>query len=686
MKRLLALGALLVALCSLSAPAFAAHGWGTGGDSTLAATTVYDVQQYGTTTGNALITGHPVAGDTLRLSGLIVTAFDLKPTTYGFWAQEPGGGPWSGILCYTGADNPTAPPVPANGYPHDAIALGDIVTVQGVYAEFGAAGVTLSEINIGKGLNGTFPYYVQKTGHTAVPSPVRLVTGAFRFTDATCAEQWEGVLVELDSVQITQGYPFTEGGLQQMEANTPPACMGAGVDTCRIDDKMIPGTPSNSSTYWVAGTQYRTVVGIANQENGGYKIIPRSLTGDLTYIGAEPPPNLLRAYSIDATHVVALFDKKMDPVTATDPNNYAMLNTNPSGAGTLSTDSTSITFLVSPAMVGGSAETLYVAGVKGVPPLGTAMVGTQKKGFRGGITPITMIQTPGSQHDSSAIINEWVTTQGVATVGSSEYRSGGAIFIQDMSLASYSGVETYSPPIQVTRGDNVTMAGQVQEFNGKTELGLIFYAVVNSSGNTLPAPVALTVAQMNGSAPATAELYEGMLVATTGKVASDTVVDPTRTWRLRAGADTIKVDRNALYAYTPTPGDDVAMCAILDYYSGLWTLAPRATDDMYCGPSGPLGVGDGKLAFALRQSTPNPFNRMASIRYSVAKSAPTALKIYNVNGQLVRSLFDGVRAAGDYSATWDGRNESGKSVSSGIYYYRLSSGNQSLTKKLVLSR
>ena len=76
--RLVVAGAAL-AVCCLTGQAFAAHGWGTGGDSSLAAITIYDLQHYGGTVG------YPATGDTVKFTGKIVTALDTKPTTYGFW-------------------------------------------------------------------------------------------------------------------------------------------------------------------------------------------------------------------------------------------------------------------------------------------------------------------------------------------------------------------------------------------------------------------------------------------------------------------------------------------------------------------------------------------------------------------------------------------------------------------------
>lgn len=673
MKRLIALMMVVATTCCLTGSASAKHGWGTGGDSTFAATTIYDLQQNGTPSGNSALTGHPVVGDTMKYVGKIITAIDTKPNSFGFWIEEPAAGAYSGVLVYTGTDNPFAA-----GY-----RVGDIVTVQGLYAEFGSAGITLTEVNTGQAVAGgglPFATYVNKTGHTVPPAPKRLVTGVLRMTDPACVEPWEGVLAVLDSVYVQSLWPFSTGVIQQIAANVPPACMGAGIDTCHINPKLIAPNP-----VWTVGHQYSSVVGVVSQEFGAYYIAPRDLTNDLQDLGAPAPPDLTRAFALDATHVLAFFDKEMEKATAEDPTNYDMLHATVV-SGSLSTDSLTVTLTVS-GMVGGTADSLLVFGVR-TNSAHVPMIGTQSRGFRDGITSITQVQTPGALHDSSAIVNEVATVQGVVTVGSSTF-GGGAVFIADPAGggAPYTGLETFAPPTTVAIGDNVTMAGTVAEFNNKTEL-TTFYTVINSSGNALPPPANVTVSQINNAHPASAELYEDMYLATTGTVASDTVVGSGTDWFLNVGADTIKVGRNADggYNFTPTPGDQVSMCAILDYNATGFILQPRNHQDMYCGPSGPLGVGSGNVRFALRQSAPNPFSRFTQIHYSIANTGPASLKIYNVTGQLVRTLLDGAGRPGEYSTTWDGRTQSGRPASSGIYYYRLNSGSQSLTRKLVLSR
>lgn len=97
--------------------------------------------------------------------------------------------------------------------------------------------------------------------------------------------------------------------------------------------------------------------------------------------------------------------------------------------------------------------------------------------------------------------------------------------------------------------------------------------------------------------------------------------------------------------------------------------------------------------FELCQNYPNPFNPFTTIPFQVGGSqfivhSPihSTLKIYNILGQLVRTLVDEETAPGKYEAIWDGKDDSGKKVSSGIYFYQLKTPDYTATKKMVLLR
>jgi subtilisin family serine protease len=85
----------------------------------------------------------------------------------------------------------------------------------------------------------------------------------------------------------------------------------------------------------------------------------------------------------------------------------------------------------------------------------------------------------------------------------------------------------------------------------------------------------------------------------------------------------------------------------------------------------------------LLQNSPNPFNPQTTIRFALGDAQYATLTVYNVAGQRVRTLFDGLARAGEHSVVWNGRDESGESVASGVYFYRLAAGVETQSRKMV---
>ena len=87
---------------------------------------------------------------------------------------------------------------------------------------------------------------------------------------------------------------------------------------------------------------------------------------------------------------------------------------------------------------------------------------------------------------------------------------------------------------------------------------------------------------------------------------------------------------------------------------------------------------------ALSQNYPNPFNSTTILSYEIKKGEHVGLRIYDILGREVRELVNGVQKEGYYQVNWDGRNNQGKGVTSGIYFYQLNVRDFKESKKLVL--
>jgi hypothetical protein len=88
----------------------------------------------------------------------------------------------------------------------------------------------------------------------------------------------------------------------------------------------------------------------------------------------------------------------------------------------------------------------------------------------------------------------------------------------------------------------------------------------------------------------------------------------------------------------------------------------------------------------LQQNYPNPFNPSTTIRYSLVEDGYVSLRVYNILGQEVATLVDGLQHPGQQSVVWDGRNDAGEPVADGVYLYKLSTGATVNIQKMLLMK
>lgn len=115
---------------------------------------------------------------------------------------------------------------------------------------------------------------------------------------------------------------------------------------------------------------------------------------------------------------------------------------------------------------------------------------------------------------------------------------------------------------------------------------------------------------------------------------------------------------------------------IAAYYDNIVvkTLAPLAVKD---------NTSRNVTDYTLEQNYPNPFNPSTKINYQIAASGYVSLKVYDQIGREVKTLVASEQSAGRHNIQWDGRDAAGKTVTSGIYFYTLKSGQVSLSKKMI---
>ena len=138
--------------------------------------------------------------------------------------------------------------------------------------------------------------------------------------------------------------------------------------------------------------------------------------------------------------------------------------------------------------------------------------------------------------------------------------------------------------------------------------------------------------------------------------------------------------------------NDMAVENDVTYYYWLETIDSRG-ESYYYGPVSAIPVSEGSgnetpnpLAFSLSPNYPNPFNASTSIEYSLPIKCHVELVIFSVAGRRIRTLVDAVQSAGYKSIHWNGRNDAGYAVASGIYFYRIEAGDFTDVRKMILLR
>jgi hypothetical protein len=117
-----------------------------------------------------------------------------------------------------------------------------------------------------------------------------------------------------------------------------------------------------------------------------------------------------------------------------------------------------------------------------------------------------------------------------------------------------------------------------------------------------------------------------------------------------------------------------------------WGLFSRQNSFIFLTPTGVTSPAITVTDFHLEQNYPNPFNPSTTVKYELPKPVEVHLKIYDLMGQHVRTLVQQDQPAGRYTILWDGRNEKGEVLASGVYLYQLRAGSFVQTRRMALVR
>jgi hypothetical protein len=143
------------------------------------------------------------------------------------------------------------------------------------------------------------------------------------------------------------------------------------------------------------------------------------------------------------------------------------------------------------------------------------------------------------------------------------------------------------------------------------------------------------------------------------------------------------------YVYCFNSGPNTEVYLILGTFVNNVVTVRADGFSMYKSAEAALDVADTDqvpLMYALKQNYPNPFNPTTTFEFTLEAAGPVNMAVYDLAGHKIRTLVDESMAPGTHSVTWDGRDDAGIRMSAGVYFYRLTAGSVTMTKKMMLMK
>jgi len=292
------------------------------------------------------------------------------------------------------------------------------------------------------------------------------------------------------------------------------------------------------------------------------------------------------------------------------------------------------------------------------------------------IKDIQYTEDPSGQSD---LLGQRVTVSGTLSIEPWGFFSHN-FFIQD-SLGMWSGILVKYFSYSAADQDSIRLTGTVAEaWGGLTALINVENFENLGIANTIIDPIEVTTEEISTTGE-NAEAYECVLVKVSGICDNDSL--GWREWSLDDGSGPTRIYHGMIDDFFPIQGEEYEVTGVQFLWYGNFVVLTRFISDIV----GPSGIDEGNMitpVLELTQNYPNPFNPETIIKYSIPKNSKVSLNIYNIKGQKVRTLIKDKLETGQHSVVWNGTDENNKSVSSGIYFYKLKVANFEKTKKMIL--
>ncbi|MCD4652285.1 MAG: lamin tail domain-containing protein [Candidatus Cloacimonetes bacterium] len=277
------------------------------------------------------------------------------------------------------------------------------------------------------------------------------------------------------------------------------------------------------------------------------------------------------------------------------------------------------------------------------------------------------IQYTDATSGESPLMGEAVTTGGIVTAIFNDF-----FFIQD-GTGAWSGIYIDETPSRLAVGDSVLVTGSVAELFNRT-------TIANVQDVTVVCTDTVPLEELLYSGDVSDEQWEGVLVTLDNAVVTDTL--DYGEWQVDDGSGVCLIDDYGSYSYNPTIGEQLLITGVVEYSYGAFKIEPRNDADISIDTANDNNVNIYETG--LQSNFPNPFNPETTIEFTLTEPSLTVLTVYNIKGQLVKTLINQRLQSGSHKVNWDGKDNSGQPGSSGIYFFKLKYGGKTSIQKATL--
>ncbi len=557
--------------------------------------------------------------------------------------------------------------------PNPLLTIGDTVEITGTIGSFG------TEIQFGNGATWTFPVEGDE------PAPVETTPS--------------GILGDVEPYEWVGNFAAVTGTIADIDGSTfYMVNTGGGVDTleCYVDSD----TGIDLSGMEV-GDEYKVLGPLVNF-NTLIELKPR-MQADLI---ADPTLPIIREVDLDdwvpsandpiEVQIVVSDDQGIADATIT----YRSNNTDGTEPGAWMTSSMSM--VRNEDWVGSipgqtSDKVDFYVTVEDMEGQVVSSPGNAPDGYLEcaiGLTSIYEMQWvhPDSSDQTNPYDGKVLNIRGVVTAGTGDTAVPSQMIVQEQETGPYGGYR-YGAVVSrlgsgyatsYYRGDLVDIGGTGDNYFGLDQIAPHNANAVNvlAFGVALPPAERATTQVLaddsnEDGTPRRGEAYENVWVKTyVAEILGVGTFSPAEYWISDTGAwaDSLEVQPNQELTYVPMVADVLQAEGYLDYSYSDYVVRPIGDEYIYFTATGVEDIPTVEAAGGFVSVYPNPFNPATKIEFVLNRDNLTQLNIYNIKGELVRSLVNESLPTGTYAMTWDGRNAEGMGVASGQYFARLRIG------------